>query len=427
MRERISTFVRLTALVASVAFLAKAQAAYNVMERGITLDDRFKTEEMLRPFGDDFIFDISVGINKNVFDVIGDAEDVSKTQGDDSAKLAAAQNFLAKYRDTEQTIRVGLNLGFPLPSFTAFDVKIRPNFRAGVNVLANIGIREATVSAATILDFVGQDIPQEIKNLIVSTFCASGCAGQDIVARAINGQSAEIQSQAAPYLNKYFYPQSNTAPSLLTYAKADAKAGLYFNYDYDEHFFGSFNLYGMGRADTELFVTADSLAKGGGDAIEFGEELNTTIVAAADYIFGYKNGNLRGMASVEELKLATISDNKDKAGPLNYEIKPMLRLHGDYRYDFLAFTVRPFVGVYKRSSYNQSAQPYGGADFGTYVWDDRIGVQVRGMLDEEHLTLAPRVKLWLMQLEYSLKQPIKSKIDDTKVSTLHSLNFRLFF
>jgi len=41
--------------------------------------------------------------------------------------------------------------------------------------------------------------------------------------------------------------------------------------------------------------------------------------------------------------------------------------------------------------------------------------------------LAPRVKLWLMQLEYSLKQPLKSKINDTKVSTLHSLNFRLFF
>ena len=105
----------------------------------------------------------------------------------------------------------------------------------------------------------------------------------------------------------------------------------------------------------------------------------------------------------------------------------MGRLHSEYKYDFMVFTVRPFAGVYNRFGYGQDAQLYGGADLGTYVWDDRIGVQLRGMVDEEHFTLSPRLKLWLMQLEYSLKQPLKSKINDTKVSTLHSLNFRLFF
>ena len=37
------------------------------------------------------------------------------------------------------------------------------------------------------------------------------------------------------------------------------------------------------------------------------------------------------------------------------------------------------------------------------------------------------LKLWLMQLEYSLKKPVTQKVDGMKVSTLHSLDFRLFF
>jgi hypothetical protein len=425
MKERFATFVRLTALVISVAFLAKAQAAYNVQERLITLDDRFKTEEMLRPFGHDFIFDVTVGINKNVLDVVNDGKDVSKTEGTTQDKLEAGQAFLRKYQDTEQTLRVGLNLGIPLPSFSAFDIKFVPDFRVNFNLMANLGIRQETFDPARVLDYVGQDIPADVKNLIQSKI-GSMSPGDDIVAQAVAGEPQAIQDQAQPYLNKYFYPSDDTVPNLLTFAKADIKSGVLFNYKYDENFFGHLNLYGMARADTKIIVTADSLANEG-DAIEFGEELNTTVVAAADYQFGYRNGNLTAFASIEELKLATLSDNKEKGGSLNYEIKPLMRLHGDYRYDFLAFTVRPFAGVYKRSSYNQSAQPYGGADFGTHVWGERLGLQLRTMVDEEHLTLAPRLKLWVMQLEYSLKQPMKSKIDDTKISTLHSLNFRMFF
>lgn len=425
MKQKLSSFVKLSALVMAVAFLAKAQAAYDVKERAITLDDRFKTEELLRPYGHDFIIDITAGLNTNALDFYNDANDVSKTQGSDSEKLAAGQAFLRKYRDTEQTIRFGLNLGAPLPSFSAFDVKFVPNLRVGVNLMVNIGVRATNISAQTILDYVGQDLSTELKNLIVSKF-ASMTGGDDIIAKAIAGESPAVQAEAAPYLNKYFYPSDTSTPDVLTYAKADAKVGFYNLYEVDDHFFGSFNLYAMGRADTQVIVTADSLSKGS-DAIDFGEELNTNIAAVADYELGYKNGNLRGMASVEELKLASISDNKEKAGDLRYAIKPLIRLHADYKYDFSVFTLRPFAGAYKRSGYNQDAQPYGGVEFGTFVWDDRVGVQVRGMVDEEHLTLAPRVKLWLMQLEYSLKQPLKSKINDTKVSTLHSLNFRLFF
>lgn len=429
MKERLSTFVRLTALVISVAFLAKAQAAYSVRERAITLDDRFKTQEMLRPFGHDFIFDLTFGLNKNVLEVYDDAKKVSKTEGDNNAQIAAGQEFLRKYEDTEQTVRFGLVLGAPLPTFSMFDVKIVPDFRLSVNVLANIGIKSTPYDVSTVLDYVGQDIPQEAKQYIIDNFNLVG-PGEDIILEAIinaPGVPQDVKDAAQPYVGKYFRPTDDNVPNLLSYAKADAKAGVLFNYEIDEHFFGYLNLYGMGRADTELTVTADSLASEEGKSIDFGEDLNTTIVAAADYQIGYKNSGLRAMASVEELKIADISDNKEEGGELNYKIKPLIRLHTDYRYDFLAFTLRPFLGAYKRSGYNQELQPYAGVDFGTYVWNDRLGLQVSTMADEEHLTFTPRVKLWFMQLEYSLKQPIKSKIDDTKISTLHSLNFRLFF
>ncbi len=426
MKNHFMSWLSYLALVTAVLFLAKAQAStYDVKERAITLDDRFKVEDMLRPYGHDFIIDITAGLNTNALDFYNDANDVSKTQGSDSEKLAAGQAFLRKYRDTEQTIRFGLNLGAPLPSFSAFDIKFVPNLRVGVNLMVNLGVRATQLSAATILNYVGSDLSSTLKDLIVSKF-GTMSAGDDIVAKAIQGESPAVAAEAAPYLNKYYYPSDTSVPDVLTYAKADAKVGFYTNYEVNENFFGNINLYGMGRADTQVIVTADSLSKGS-DTIDFGEEMNTNIAAVMDYQLGYRNGNLRGMASVEELKIATISDNKEKAGDLNYEIKSLFRLHGDYRYDFSAFTLRPFAGAYKRSGYNQDAQPYGGLDFGTHVWDERIGLQVRGMVDEEHLTLTPRLKLWLMQLEYSLKQPLKSKINDTKVSTLHSLNFRLFF
>lgn len=70
---------------------------------------------------------------------------------------------------------------------------------------------------------------------------------------------------------------------------------------------------------------------------------------------------------------------------------------------------------------------YVGADAGAHVWGDRIGLQLRGMFDKQYVTISPRMKLWLLQLEYSMKKPLKSMDGDVKLSAIHSIDLRLFF
>ena len=105
----------------------------------------------------------------------------------------------------------------------------------------------------------------------------------------------------------------------------------------------------------------------------------------------------------------------------------MIRLHGEYMYKLSFFSVKPFGGVHKRSGYGLGNGIYGGADLGLHVWQERLGLRFRGMLDSEHFTFSPMAKLWFMSVEYMLKTPIKSEIDGVKPSTLHSVNFRLAF
>jgi hypothetical protein len=426
MKGRIVTTLRLLALIVGVAVIAEA-SAYDVIKRYKLIEDKFVTHEMLNPFGHDFIFDVGVGLNKNLQDVINDGKDVSKTQGSDADKLAAGQTFLRKYDKTEQNVRVKLNLGIPLPSFTLFDAKIVPDFRVNFGFGLNLAIRTVTYSFAQILDFVGTDVPAEIKTAILS--CAEPDPGEDIIQNLLDNNCLTGQGQteaAQKYLNKYFRPTDTSVPNVYSYAKADARVGILFNYTKGEHWFGYVNVYGLGRADLQAIVTAESLAKDG-EIAGLGEEMNTTVNLATDLKFGYKNGRLSSFASIEEIKLSRLSDNEDKGVTLLYGEDPLIRLHSDYLYEFMSFDLRPFVGVHKRSGYGFDEGLYGGGDIGMFVWSDRVGLRFRGMLDKEHFTISPMVKLWLMQFEYMLKTPMKSEIDGAKPSTLHALNFRMFF
>jgi hypothetical protein len=112
-------------LIAGLLVLStQAAQAYNVVDRFKMVDDKLKTETMLRPIGHDFIFDISAALNSDAQTFVSDISDASK-----AGTLTAAQNVLNKYNNTEQTIKLNLNLGIPIFSFTAWDVKVQPNFR----------------------------------------------------------------------------------------------------------------------------------------------------------------------------------------------------------------------------------------------------------------------------------------------------------
>lgn len=403
--------------------------AYDVVERYKIIDDKLKTEAMLRPIGHDFFLDVSAAMNKNITDVIDEVEKASKHQGTDQEKIDEANRVLTKYDKTEQTVKINVGLGFPLPSFTAWDVKFKPNFRALVDVGANIGIRNQKLNNQDLINLFKDQLPAELQTFLLNVDLAS-LSGQDIRTVCL-AQFPSASSPANMYctgleVGKYVVPTIGTTdPTMTLLAKADAKVGFYNDYTYGEHFFGNFNLYGMGRADLYQFVTGTQIAKG--DSIESPKKMNTEMTLQADYRLGYRNTNYSIFGSVEELKLTKLSDAKEGSKEHTYGYDPLMRLHADATFRANAFSIQPFLGVHKRSGYGFDDGMYLGTMVGAYVWGDRMGLQLRGMVDKQYLTISPRVKLWLMQLEYSLKKPLKATDGDVKLTALHSLDFRIFF
>jgi hypothetical protein len=403
--------------------------AYDVVERYKIIDDKMKTEAMLRPIGHDFFLDISAAMNKNLTDVIDEVEKASKFQGTDQQKIDEANKVLTKYDKTEQTVKINIGLGFPLPSFSAWDVKFKPNFRALVDVGANIGIRNQKLDNQDLINLFKEQLPTELQSFLLTVDLAT-LSGQDIRTVCLS-QFPSPTSPARIYCQtleegKYVVPTIGTTdPTMTLLAKADAKVGFFNDYTYGEHFFGNFNLYGMGRADLYQFVTGTQIAKG--DSIESPKKMNTEMTLQTDYRLGYKNSNYTIFGSVEELKLSKLSDAKEGSKEHTYGYDPLLRLHADATFRASAFSIQPFVGMHKRSGYGFDDGMYLGTMVGAHVWGDRLGLQLRGMVDKQYLTISPRMKLWLMQLEYSLKKPLKATDGDVKLTAIHSLDFRIFF
>lgn len=420
--------IRALALGSLVAgTLTTTAHAYNVVERFKIIDDKLKTEAMLRPFGHDFFFDVGATANKNVQDVIDDVDKASKFQGTDQQKLDEANRILTKYDKTEQTVKINVALGTPLPSFTAWDVKFTPNFRVFVDVGANIGIRSQAVTNQDLLDLFRDDVPAELQTIILNLDLVAE-QGNDIKTICIAQTTANTPARA--YCDnletgKYIIPNVGDNPTMTLFAKADAKAGFFNDYTYGEHFFGNFNLYGMGRADLYQFATGTQIAKG--DSIDTPDKMNTEMTVQVDYRLGYRNSNYSVFTSVEELKLTKLSDAKEGAKPHYYSYDPLFRVHADAKYRLGALSLQPFLGVHKRSGYGFGDGTYIGTSVGAHVWGDRLGLEFRAMADKQYLTLTPRMKLWLMQLEYSLKKPMKSTDGDVKLTALHSIDFRIFF
>ncbi len=421
--------IRALALGTLVAGTLSAAHAYDVVKRYKIIDDKLKTESMLRPFGHDFFFDVGVSANKNVQDVIDDVDKASKFQGSDNDKINEANRILTKYDKTEQTVKVNVALGTPLPSFTAWDVKFIPNFRAYVDVGANIGIRNQKLKNQDIINLFKDQLPAELQTFLLGVDLTT-IAGQDIKDVCLN-QFPSASSPANVYCSslpddKYVVPTiASTDPTMTLFAKADAKVGFFNDYTYGEHFFGNFNLYGMGRADLYQFVTGTQIAKG--DSVKTPKKMNTETTVQADYRFGYRNSNYSTFLSIEELKLLEMGEAKEGSKAQMYGYDPLIRLHADARYRLNALSLQPFVGVHKRSGYGFADGIYAGSSVGAHVWGDRLGLEFRAMVDKQYLTLTPRMKLWLMQLEYSLKKPLKDTDEDVKLTALHSIDFRIFF
>lgn len=408
-------------LLSSVAF---AEEKYDVVKRFKILDDKLKTERMLTPIGHDFFLDINATLNTNITDFV---DDVKKAA--DSKDSNQANEVLDKYNDTEQTLKINANLGFPLPSFGAFGGRMTPNFRVLTDVMANFGINKRVLSNSELLDLFKESLPQDLKDLILGIDLAS-YGGQDLNAVCLTeaGGDTNLQAYCNQYVpvGKYEIPVGGAAePTIDAYAKVDVKAGFFNQWQDEKHFFGEWNLYALGRMDYFQYVTGSQIANG--EKIETPDELNTEVTAQTDLKVGYKNANYSVFAAVEEIKLAQVKERKAASKELKYEYDPLMRVHAEALFRNYYLSIKPFAGVHKRSGYGFSDGWYLGSDFAGHVWSDRLGIQFRAMVDNSYFTLSPRIKLWIMQFEYNFKKPVKDKIDDVKLSTLHSIDVRFFF
>ena len=413
---------RSLAVFALLTLSATKAFSYDVVERYKLIDDKLKTEQMLEPIEHDFFFGVGASLNKDLKTFIDDVDKATKT-----GTFQAANDALVKYDETEQTVKVHLALASPLPSFSAWSVKFKPNLRVLADVGANVGIRSQNLTVADVLSYFSVVLPADFK-----TFVLGLSAGDDVIDKCVNGPgngslSASTKSFCSQFpTGKYLVPNvTQKVPTATIFGKADAKAGFFNDYTYGDHIFGNFNLYGLGRADIFQIITSEQIAKG--QKIEAPKKLNSEVTLQADYRIGYANTNYRIFASVEEIKLSKLKDAPVGSIPQTYGYDPLMRIHADATYRYSILSIRPFLGVHKRKGYGFSDGMYVGTDAGAHVWGDRMGLQLRGMLDKDYFTISPRLKFWLMQLEYSLKKPVKSTDGDVKLSAINSIDLRFFF
>lgn len=407
--------------------LSTQTLSYDVVDRYKLLEDKFKTEEMLRPYGHDFLFDISAYANKNLLDLVDDVDSVDDA-GDTNAQLNEANRVLEKYDKSEQTLRLNAQFGIPLFTFHAFGAKIVPDLRFGAQFGANIGIRSDELSRQLLVDLF--DLSPEIEEKILQM-------DDTQFTKLKNGTYTDVEdllldlgvdAQIAAEFDGDQVPGSGTSsvPNLAVFTKLDVKAGLLFNV-FKNEWFGHWNLYGLHRTDFFRRLDAKTIVNGD-DVLGGQDELNSQVFLATDLMVGKSFlETYRAYLAIEEIEIARLSDNVDKAGELTYELDPLIRLHADARFSWKGLSLMPFLGVHKRSGYGFADGLYAGTDLGAHVWGDRLGVTFRTILDNEHITLSPQLKLWFMQFQYSLKQPISSTVDDVKTSTMHSVNVRFFF
>ncbi|WP_417336642.1 hypothetical protein [Halobacteriovorax marinus] len=422
-----------TVLAGCLGLMTVNTLGYDIVDRAKLIDDRFKTQEMLRPYGHDFYLNINGAVTADAMDLKDDADKIGDIDsGDVSNDLDQANQILEKYYDKEQVLRAKIDFGIPIFSFNAFGVNFEPNFRFGGGVLAILTPRKTQSSIETIIDNLDQ-IPADVRSQLKT--CLNGLTaaddGKDLLVECVsNGAITQAQADYVKEtynVDKIPYESSiatttTTTPSVDVYAKVEAKAGLWFDYTKGEHFFGTFGLYGLGRLDIKKSVDGVLLLGGGGN-IDTAE--NTLINAAIDYRFGYKNSNYSAFAAVEELKLAEIS-SEDEGTP-SFGNSALIRLHGQADYKLSFFKLSPFAGTHMRSGYNLGDGLYLGADWGMHTWEERIALTFRTQLDKEHFTLGAAAKLWLLQLDLQGKFAVKDSVDDIKVSNYYSANFRLFF
>ena len=434
-----------------------ASATYDIQDRFELINDRFSTDEMLNPPGHDFLLEINAAASPKLMKMVDDGKKVSKGEGDKKAKGLA---FLNKYTDTEQSVKIGTQLGVPLPTLYFGKLKIVPDLRVHVWGLVHFDIAARPITTDTVLSLVDESkiknalndeaLAEKVKSKLqdqaflnyLITYASSDLHPDKSILAAFNddGQLTTLKDTygftdsdidaikeklaGSSEAQKWVLPTDNgTEPVLDAYTRLDVKGGLNLNYFYDK-WFGNLNLYAFHRTDYLKRLTAGSFANGA-KPLDDVKKLNSTIFADVDFKLGREFGRYSVYGAVEEIQVAeVVKRKKDTAAP-HYKSDPLLRVHGEAKFKLGGLAFTPFVGAFKRSFYDVSDGVYAGADASAFIFGERIGVVARAMFDPGYFTLAGQVKFWLTEVDLTIKTPVKSKVDGQKVPNLYAANIRI--
>ncbi len=393
---------------------------YSVVDRFKLINDELMVSDLINKVGHDFFIRADVTINKDLPNVIEDVSNVSKFPS--AERLGEAQKFFIKYDKTEQFLRANVGLGIPFFKFNFGELRLQTNIRATANLGANIGIRSEKLNIQNIYDLFGIELPSDLKS-----FIANEPVGNDIVADCIaSGTLSESTRNICSQLptGKFKMPNLTTqVPNVALYTKLDMKFGFFNDYTYSDYIHGSFNFYALDRTDIYQRLTQDMISSG--SKIDFPDNENTEVSLQSDFKIGLYDKESKISASLEELLLAKTNERAPNSKESSYGYNPLFRLHAEHSYKEDAFSIMPYIGVHKRSGYKLSDGLYLGAKLGLMAFEETLAVQINGMVNRQYFTFSPQIKIWLLQIEYSLNYPLRSTFEQIKVSPLQSLSLKI--
>ena len=422
--------------------LAAHVQSYDAVDRLQLLEDRFKLQESLSPIGHDFALDTRLTIGGEIFDLVDDINEIqtladSQAGGNENQIQAKFTELTQTWSGREFVGRYTLDAGIPLFKFKAWGLKFTPELlRFQLGATAVVGINEEVISKEDVISFLPDGVPQALQDVILSLDFNNASDNQDLAlfisqeirAGNVQGVRGELN------LNEYaglvtISPELKNAltvgqklPAAEIYAKVESKIGPQVAWE-GKHFFGHAALYGLGRMDYQFNIAASNV-ENMTDALNIPQTIEEWNMAV-DASVGYRNANYQVVASLNEVKLFNVQESEN--ADLTYENPMMVKIQADARFKPYSFlNLNAYGGVHKREGYDFMDGVYVGASSGLHVWKERLGINLRTQLDQDHLTLTPNLKFWIMQIDGMYKVPIASERDGVENSPAYSINLRFF-
>ncbi len=337
--------------------------------------DRAMTDDLFRELGHDFLIDINGTLSKGAQGILKDAKDAADKAGTDAEKIQRVKDFLDRHTMKEHFARVSATIGIPLPSFKFAKVRIRPDLRVHASLGASFSIGDTGSEASVPVEGFGS------------------------------------------------IPIGVNEPYVQLYAKQDVKTGLNFKGTYGK-WFGNMYLYHLNRFDRwELIQSSDVISNDGNKVIDLKKQKNWSNFIDVDLLGGYQFKYTKVWFSLEEVRLHKLSDKNSTHGHLYFSNNLLFRAQVEQKLDLSFFHFNFFAGVHKREGYDFSDAYYGGTELKLGI----LPISFVSRIDPEYLMLSPRFRLWFLQAEYVLNQPVTSSKDGFKLPTVHSVNLRFAF